>query len=458
METILVIDDEPGIRSVLKDILTDEGYRVLLAEDGLQGLSMMSSEPISLVILDIWLPKMGGMDVLKEIKKEYPIVEVIVISGHANIDMAVKAVKEGAFDFIEKPLSLERVITLIGNALALGNLKQENLHLKESLFVEDDMIGQSPSMKKIRELIRQSATSDAKVLITGDNGTGKELVAREIHRRSSRSSQAFIEVNCAAIPDTLIESELFGHEKGSFTGAQNLRRGKFETAHKGTLFLDEVADMSLSAQAKVLRAIQEMRFERVGGEQSITVDVRILAATNKDIQEEIREGRFREDLYFRLNVIPIEVPPLRERKEDIPLLINYFMKRLNSSGEGTVRSFTPEAQGFLAQYPWPGNIRELKNFTERVNIMTETDPIPVDAVRDYIDAADTVKVAVPEKRELEEFMTMKLSDAREEFERRLITRKLEDNQYNISRAAEELGVYPSNLHGKIKKLGIEVKK
>ncbi|MEA1911854.1 MAG: sigma-54 dependent transcriptional regulator, partial [Spirochaetota bacterium] len=279
MSKILIIDDEPGIRTVLSDIIRDENHQVLTGGDGFEGLEILKKETVDLVILDVWLPNMGGIDVLKEIKKEYPNIEVIMISGHANIDIAVKAVKLGAFDFLEKPLSLDKIINLIKNALKMEELKRENLNLKNSIFMEDKMIGSSEQMKEIWTRIDQSAPTDAKILITGDNGTGKELIAREIHKNSNRSEGPFIEVNCAAIPDTLIESELFGHEKGAFTSAVSTRKGKFEMAHRGTLFLDEIADMSMSAQAKVLRAIQELKFERIGSEKTVTVDIRLITAT-----------------------------------------------------------------------------------------------------------------------------------------------------------------------------------
>ena len=454
MGRILVIDDEPGICSVLKDILEDEHHQVLTAGDGYEGLALLQQERTDLVLLDVWLPRMGGIDVLKEIKETYPEIEVIIISGHANIDIAVKAVKLGAFDFLEKPLSLEKMLTLVKNALTVENLKKENKQLKNSLFMEDDMIGSSNQMHKIRELMEQSALSDARILILGDNGTGKELVARGIHRGSSRGEEPFIEVNCAATPDTLIESELYGHEKGAFTSAVSRRKGKFELADHGTLFLDEIADMSLSAQAKVLRAIQEMKFERIGGEKTISVDVRVIAATNKDIHKEIQEGNFREDLYFRLNVIPIVVPPLRERKGDIIELVDYFMQKFSNSKREEWKKISPEGMELLKEHPWPGNIRELKNFIERINIMTD----------EFLISAETVEFYLGEKKqlertnELEEYFSMKLNDAKDQFEKKLIEQKLKENGYNISKTAAILGIYPSNLHGKIKKLDIETKK
>lgn len=453
MSKILIIDDEPGIRTVLSDILEDEKYKVITAADGIEGLAILKNESIDLVILDIWLPNMGGIDVLQEIKNDFSETEVVMISGHANIDIAVKAVKLGAFDFIEKPLSLDKLLNIVRNALKLDLLRKENRNLKSSLFMEDQMIGNCNSMQEIRERIGQSAASNARVLITGDNGTGKELVAREIHRKSKRSSGPFIEVNCAAIPDTLIESELFGHEKGAFTSAVSRRKGKFELAHKGTLFLDEVADMSLSAQAKVLRAIQEMRFERLGGEKSIEVDVRLIAATNKDIKKEIEKGTFREDLFFRLNVVPVNVPSLKSRREDLPLLLDYFMEKFKIDNREKM-VISDDAMKALKAYSWPGNIRELKNFVERLTIMSDEDTISPEIVTHFLGEDK----AASGTSELKEYENMNLNDAKNEFEKKLLVYKLEQCDYNISRTAETLGIYPSNMHGKIKKLGIEIKR
>jgi two-component system nitrogen regulation response regulator NtrX len=453
MSLILIVDDEEGIRQVLSDCLRDEGYRVALAEDGFEALHVLAEEPVELVILDVWLPNMGGIEVLQRIKAEYPELEVIVISGHGNINLAVQAVKLGAFDFLEKPLSLEKTITVVQNALKIKELKRENRTLKAGLAEEDRMIGSSTGLQRVRDLIEQSAASDARILILGENGTGKELVAREIHRRSRRASGPFVEVNCASIPETLIESELFGHEKGSFTGAYNRRKGKFEMAHRGTLFLDEIADMSLATQSKVLRVIQELSFERVGGELALHVDVRLIAATNKNIQEETRLGRFREDLYFRVNVIPIHLPPLRERQEDLDELLAYFLERFRRPGEAARRRVSPEAREALAGYSWPGNIRELKNFVERVTIMDEGELITPDTVRRYLTVHEE-----PERDEAYRgFEAMKLSEAKDEFEREFLLRKLEEAGGNISRASEALGITPSHLHNKIKKYGINVK-
>ena len=454
MSHILVVDDEPGIRSVLRDVLQDEEYRVSLAEDGFECLKILENESVDAILLDVWLPNMGGIDVLRKIKDEYPDIEVIVISGHANISLAVQAVKIGAFDFLEKPLSLERTITVVRNALKLRDLRYENKSLKDSIFIEDQMIGNSAPMRRIRELIDQSAQSDSRILIMGENGTGKELVARLVHLKSRRKAGPFVEVNCAAIPETLIESELFGHEKGAFTNALGKRKGKFELAHKGTLFLDEIADMSLNTQAKVLRVLQEMTFERIGGEVSLSVDVRVIAATNKKIEREIAEKRFREDLYFRLNVIPIIVPPLRDRLEDLPELINYFVIKFKNPARAEPRRFSEDALKELTNYYWPGNIRELKNFIERVNIMVEDQVISADAVNKYLGR----KRNDDTQMRLASFQGMKLNDAKDAFEREFITTKLKEYSYNISKTAQGLGIYPSNLHGKIKKLGIDVKR
>jgi two-component system, NtrC family, nitrogen regulation response regulator NtrX len=454
MSSILIIDDEPGIRTVLRDVLEDEGYTVLAAEDGIQGLAELAANTVDLVFLDVWLPHMGGIDVLKHIREQFPDVEVIMISGHANISLAVQATKMGAFDFLEKPLSLDRTMTVVRNAIAIEDLRRENRSLKNSIFIDDRMVGSSPRMNAVRALIEQAAASDSRILILGENGTGKELVAREIHVRSSRAAGPFVELNCAAIPESLIESELFGHEKGAFTSALQRRRGKVEAAHRGTLFLDEIADMSLVTQAKVLRVLQEMRFERVGGEESLSVDVRVISATNKDIGEQIRGGRFREDLFFRINVVPITVPPLRERIEDMPELVEYFMKKFKHPSAKEPKTVSPDGMRALCSYLWPGNIRELKNFVERINIMAEEQVISASSVKSFLGA--------PPREEadgtLAAYGDMTLAEARDSFERDLIRAKLRENGGNISKAAEALGVYASNLHSKMKKLKITAEK
>ncbi len=452
---ILIIDDEPGIRSVLGAVLTDEGFSILEASSGYEALRLLKTELVDLIFLDVWMPEMGGLDVLKAVKADWPDVPVIMISGHGKIDMAVRAIKEGAFDFVEKPLSIDKTLASTQNALKFSALSRENRELRESLFLEDTMIGDCPAMQRVRELIQQSSATDSRVIILGENGTGKELVAREIHRQSQRSRRPFVEVNCAAIPDSLIESELFGHEKGAFTSAVGRRKGKFELADGGTLFLDEVADMSLHAQAKVLRAIQEMRFERVGGETTLEVDVRVISATNKDISKEVGVGRFREDLFYRLNVVPIYVPPLRERQEDLPLLVDYFFKKFRKDSKTelqTIPQFTPEAWKVLCEHSWPGNIRELKNFLERLLIMTDNDEIDAEQTKVILGQSFAVTAPVTP---LQPWLSMPLNEAKEAFERALIEEKLRENRYNVSKTAQALGLYPSNLHSKLKKFGIE---
>jgi two-component system nitrogen regulation response regulator NtrX len=453
MHSILVIDDEQGIREVLTDILQDEGYRVFTADDGYKGLEILKTEPIDLVFLDIWMPGIGGIEVLQKIVDEFPGIEVVVISGHANIEMAVRAVKLGAYDLLEKPLSMDRILLQCRNIFELEQLRRENKELKVRLGAEVEMVGESPGIAKIREIIGQAAASDATVMITGENGTGKELVAREIHENSKRRNAPFVAVNCAAIPENLIESELFGHEKGAFTGAVGRRKGKFELAHGGSLFLDEVADLSLPAQAKILRAIQERRIERLGGEESIAVDVRIVAATNRPVREMIASGEFREDLYYRLHVVPIDVPPLRDRDGDIDLLAEHFLASFDGGG----RTFSSEAMDELKKYQWPGNIRQFRNVVQRISVMSDDRVVPAEAVILALEgemqfnriSADPVLIP---------FEGMSLGEAKDAFERQLILQKLEETGYNITKAAQLLGIYPSNLHNKIRKYGIETKK
>jgi len=449
LPSILVIDDEPGIRTTVRDILEDERYVVTVAEDAVVGLDLMEKLSPDLVLLDVWLPRMGGIEALEEIKKRRPELEVVVISGHATIDMAVRTLKLGAFDFIEKPLSIDRLLATCRNALALAGLRKENRRLRNVAGEEEEFIGESIAAKSVRELIGQAAVSDARVLITGENGSGKELAARLIHRLSRRADRPFIAVNCAAIPENLIESELFGHERGAFTDAHTRRRGRFESADGGTLFLDEVADLSPSAQAKLLRVLQEMRFERLGGEQSIDVDVRVLAATNKDIKAEIASGRFREDLYFRLAVVPIRMPALGERPSDIEILVKTFI--------GKDRSFSDEAITVLSARPWPGNVRELRNAVERLRVLCDDEPIGVEAVTSILGAPPT-RAADPTSDIPDRYLDLGLSDAKELFERDYLAWKLRESGYNVSKTAEVIGVYPSGLHARIKKLGIEMEK
>ncbi len=460
MKDVLIIDDEPGIRASLRSILQDERYRVFLAADAYEGFAILEKENVDLVFLDVLLPRMGGLEALERLRKLQPETEIVMISGHANMEMAVRAVKLGAFDFLEKPLALEKVLTAARNALALRQLRKENIGLKRTISNEE-LIGESAALRKIHTLIEQAAASDARILVMGENGTGKELVSREVHRRSSRAERPFISVNCAAIPDTLIESELFGHVKGAFTDAITGRKGRFELAHGGTLFLDEIGDMSLSAQSKVLRAIQELKIERVGGEQSIDVDVRIIAATNKDLTSECKAGRFREDLFFRLNVIPIVLPPLRDRTEDIPLLLENFLK---TAGMGRLE-LKDSALAVLKRYAWPGNIRELKNFAERLAVLGDSDIVDGIAVSALLERPNGEAKTTETDKALDkglglekEFFTLGLVEARDLFEKRYIEYKLAKNGYNISKTAAAIGLYPSNLHAKLRKYSIRTER
>jgi two-component system nitrogen regulation response regulator NtrX len=454
MSTILIIDDESGIRQTLKDILEDEQYWVFTAADALTGLEIMEQEPIRLVLLDVLLPKMGGLEALEKLRALWPDVEVVMISGHANVDMAVRAVKLGAFDFLEKPLSLDRVLTVCRNVFTVTKLRKENHDLKKNAGTfASEIIGDSKSIKQLRDVIQQAAASDARILITGENGTGKELAAQAIHRGSARDGKPFIEVNCAALPDTLIESELFGYEKGAFTDAFQARRGRFEAANGGTLFLDEIGDMSLAAQAKVLRAVQEQKIERLGSEKTIDIDVRIVAATNKNLETECAEGRFRQDLFFRLNVIPIRVPSLRERTDDIPLLLYHFLKEFDS--EKT--RFDDAAIHVLRLYGWPGNIRELRNCAERIAVMHRTDIVRKEDLAGFLqtEAAKPEQTPTPVTNEL---FTLRYSDAKDAFEKQYLEFQLAKNDGNINRTAVALGLYQNNLYAKLRKYGIKTGK
>jgi len=446
---ILIIDDEPGIRHTLASILEDEKYKVFTSEDALAGIEILKRELIDLVFLDVQLPKLGGIEALERIHKEWSTTEIIMISGHANIDIAVRAVKLGAFDFLEKPLSLEKVLTICRNALAIKKLKEENKTLKKAnRIASEDIIGVNPLMGKIREMVKQAAESDARILITGENGTGKEVIARAIHQCSARADAPFIDVNCAAIPETLIESELFGHEKGAFTDAVTSRRGRFEQADGGTLFLDEIGDMSLSAQAKVLRVIQEQKLERVGGEKTIETDVRIITATNQDLEKSCDTGRFRQDLFFRLNVIPIHVPPLRERIEDIPILLHHFLHQLKKE-----IVFEPNALEELASYDWPGNVRELKNLAERIAVIHQGNIINSEDLLKLLNK----RIKKPENSEIpfnQNIINQNFNEAKENFEKCYLEFHLLKNNGIISKTAEEIGIYPSNLHAKLRKYNI----
>lgn len=440
---VLVVDDEEGIRETLSEILQDEGCQVITASTGEEALDIFKKESPDLVLLDIWLPGMDGIETLREIKNLRRDVPVIMISGHGTIEIAVKATRMGASDFLEKPLSLDRVVISTKNALALSSLERENRNLKENLNRRWRLIGESDKMKSLHSQIEMAAKSSSRVLITGESGSGKELVARLLHGLSSRATKPFVEVNCAAIPQELIESELFGHEKGSFTGAFERKKGKFELADGGTLFLDEIGDMSLQTQAKVLRVIETQEFQRVGGSSNIKVNVRIIAATNKDLPAEVRKGNFREDLYFRLNVIPIAVPPLRERKEDIPLLIDYFIKTISEEYGQRPKRITAGAVRMLQDHEWPGNVRELRNTIERLLIMVPSEVITEKDIS-LSGSIDTASY----------FCYRTLKEARDAFERDFILKKLQENNWNISKTADQLDIERSNLHRKIKAYNI----
>lgn len=454
MFTILVIDDERSILQSLKGILSDEGYQTLLAENGKEGLEICEKEVPDVVLLDIAMPGMDGMEVLKRIKEVLPFVPVIIMTGHGSIDMAVKAIKLGSYDFLEKPLEMDKLLLTVKNAIDYGNLQRENLLLKQKIEKQHNLIGNSPAVQILRKQIEQVAPTDAWVLIFGENGSGKEVVAHEIHRQSQRHRKPFVEVNCAAIPEELIESELFGHEKGAFTGATSSKRGKFDMAHEGTLFLDEIGDMSLKTQAKILRILEEQRFERVGGNKTIQVDVRVIAATNKNLEEEIKRGTFREDLYFRLNVIPFTVPPLRERNDDVLLLAEYFLKEFTVNRGKPPKTLDKSAKSVLLSYAWPGNVRELRNLMERLSIMVPSDVItPEDLPLEMITAPATRSFSILQDTG---FNADSIKDAVSQFERNYIIEKLKENEGNISRTAEKIGIARRNLTHKIKAYNINV--
>jgi two-component system nitrogen regulation response regulator NtrX len=412
------------------------------------------------MLLDIWMPEMDGLETLRRVRELVPTAQVMMMSGHGSIETAVKAIKLGAYDYIEKPLSLENVTLRVKHALDQYRLEQENRSLRTKVQRKFELVGQSPAMQQLRQLIETAGPTNSRVLIGGENGTGKELVARAIHEHSARADKPFVAVNCAAIPETLIESELFGHEKGSFSGATSMKRGQFEQADGGTLFLDEIGDMSLSTQAKVLRALQEQQFTRVGGTRLMKVDVRVLAASNKDLLKEIEKGTFRDDLFYRLNVVPIIVPPLRERREDIPLLIRHFMK-MHAEEQGLrMKDVSPEAMETFQQYDWPGNIRELGNLVERLMIMVPGNVIEATQAGLALQvrpAAASSQPAVPSTSPILSQPYDSLRDARNAFEKEYIGRKLREHHWNISRTAEDLKIERSHLHRKIKLLDVEMR-
>ncbi len=452
--SVLVVDDEEDIRISLSGILEDEGYQVLLCSSGEEALQLLEDNEPDIVLLDIWLTGKDGIEILDFVQRDYSQLPVIMISGHGNIELAVKTIKKGAFDFIEKPLSLEKVVVTVNKALEFKRLQQENLDLRSRVKVDfvQNLSGQSQEIQRLREQIDKVAPTDAWVLITGDNGTGKEIVARSLHKRSKRAKKPMIAVNCAAIPEELIESELFGHEKGSFTGAEKTHIGKFELAHKGTLFMDEIGDMSMKTQSKILRILQEQSFERIGGRKSIQVDVRLIVATNKDLRHEIDRGRFREDLFYRLNVFPLHVPRLRDRVEDIPLLLNEFIENLCQENGFKPVHFSQEMIDILKKYDWPGNVRELKNFTERMLIMYPGQSIGPEHLPPEIMDYNSNDHAGQEKQTAEEVVDFKA--ARAKFERKFLTQKFQEFQGNVSRLAEAIGLERSYLHRKLKAYGI----
>jgi len=447
MSNILIVDDEAGVRASLGAVLRDEGYAVEVAESGEACLDAVIRRVPDVILLDIWLPGMDGLATLERLRERRVDTQVVMISGHASVEAAVRATKLGAFDFIEKPLSLEKTVLVVRNALRQRRLEVENRQLRARVDRPLVIVGASPVMERLRAQLAMAAPSNGRVLISGENGTGKELVARQIHASSHRHAGPFIEVNCAAIPEELIESELFGHVKGAFTGAVADRRGKFEIATGGTLFLDEVGDMSLKTQAKVLRALQEQIVEPVGGQASVRVDVRVIAATNKDLAAEIRTGQFREDLYFRLNVIPIAVPPLRERQGDIIRLTEHFAADFAREYGRRPKTFSPEAQAVLEAYHWPGNVRELRNTVERLMIMAPAEIVrPQDLAFLELAGAAAVRVA-PQA-------VGPLFEARDAWERAYIVAALAALDGNISRTADTLGLERSNLYKKMRALGI----
>jgi two-component system nitrogen regulation response regulator NtrX len=444
---ILIVDDEQGVQTSLQGILEDVGFEAQGVPSGEDCLSLMTRREFAVVLLDIWLPGMDGILVLEQIRRAHPLTTVIMISGHASIETAVRATKLGAFDFIEKPLSLEKTLLVVKNALHQHQLEEENRLLREQIEQKYVMLGDSVPMLALRQQIEFAAPTNGRILIFGENGTGKELVAHLLHLRSQRRDFPFVEMNCAAIPEELIESELFGHVKGSFTGASEDKEGKFSQADGGTLFLDEVGDMSPKTQAKVLRVLEEQRFTPVGGNASIKVDVRVIASTNKILEKEIELGNFREDLYYRLNVIPFQIPPLRERKEDIPILTRYFLDDFAQRYGRKPPTLTPKAMECLESYSWPGNVRELRNIMERFIIMYPHRRIDVFELPDSILRRTVLTEAEPEEAST-------LQSAREQFERGFILQKLAEHKGNVTRAAQALGIERSHLYRKMRQLGI----
>ena len=449
MVQVLIVDDEVGIRQSLAGVLEDEGYKTQAVESGEACLEVLAEHQFDVVLLDIWLPGMDGLGVLERIGALENRPEIVMISGHGNIETAVRATKLGAYDFLEKPLSADRTLIVVKNAAEARKLRSENYDLKRQVFSAGEIVGESIPLKALRQQISLMAPTNGRVLIYGESGTGKELVARAIHAQSPRRDQMFVEVNCAAIPEDMIESELFGHTKGAFPGAAAEKAGKFQKSDGGTLFLDEVGDMSLKTQSKVLRTLDEGRFEPVGREEPVKVDARVIAATNKDLEEEISRGNFREDLFYRLNVIPFFVPPLRERKEDIPTLARHFLREFSTAYSRRDKEINDDAVDVLGRYSWPGNVRELRNVIERVVIMN---PTVYKIERKHL---PPLIYREGSRRSIGEFST--LHQARAAYERDYILKKLDENHGNISRTADALGLERSHMYRKMKALGIAVK-
>ncbi len=448
--SVMIVDDEPSILQSLSGILSDEGFEIFTASNGYEALKRIEQEAPDLVLLDIWMPGLDGIETLKEIKKNNPVIQVIIITGHGTIETAVSATKLGAFDLIEKPLSIDKVIVSINRALNYRRLEEENKYLRKKTIEKNSITGNSPAILALKKQIAVAGPTDAWILITGENGCGKELVARTLHQLSSRAHEPLVDVNCASISDDLVESELFGHEKGAFPGAAVKKRGKFELAGKGTLFLDEIGDMSIKSQGKILRVLQEKQFHRIGGSRTLEMNVRVIAATNKDIEAEIAKGNFREDLYFRLNVIPLEVPPLRQRVEDIPLLADIFLNEFARQNHCPRKTLTSAALDLLGAYSWPGNIRELKNLLERLSIMVDGGIINEKDIPFPINSGEKNEKAAQLETSL--FSLSRLKDAQKAFEDEFIKRKLIQNNQDIAATARAIDVGQSHIRNYLKQV------
>ncbi|MCG6893196.1 MAG: sigma-54 dependent transcriptional regulator [Desulfobacteraceae bacterium] len=447
--SILIVDDEPTILQSLSGILSDEGFAVTTASNGYEALKIIEVDAPDLVLLDIWMPGIDGIETLKEIKRNNHFIQVIIITGHGTIETAVSATKLGAFDFIEKPLSIDKVVLAINNALNYRRLEEENRYLRKKTIEKHSLTGKSPATQQLRKQIEKVASTDAWILITGENGTGKELVARTIHQLSPRSDKPFVDVSCAAIPEEIIESELFGHEKGAFPGATAKKLGKFELASQGTLFLDEIGDMSWKTQAKILRVLQEQKYQRVGGSRTLDLELRIIASSNKDLEREIEKGFFREELYYRLNVIPIRVEPLRNRTEDIPDLVSVFLDECAKQSRSKRKSITSQALACLLEYPWPGNVRELKNLVERMTILAEEDEIGVDSVQFVSESCPSPEEGPGGEEAI--FAHQRLEDARLAFEKAFIRKRFQEEDEDFRKAAAVLGVDASYIRKRLEK-------